>query len=96
MNHSLRLLLSEFISHPAIVASWGMTQPTITDHDVSFNVNGFKYEGRVSIIPIKDGLYEVRLGNTPYSDISLQCIIKFLDCLIERTDSYLNDISNWL
>lgn len=96
MNNFVKLLLSEFISQPEIVASWGMTLPIVTDKAVSFNVCGFKYEGRITLVSVNDSSWSVRLGNSTYSCIPTKDIVKFLDSMIERTDDYLSDLRDWL
>lgn len=77
------------------VASWGITNIKIGDSIISFDVSGFKFEGCV-LIHANDHGYDVYLNNELKAHCECKNIVYYLDCMVEHTDNYEEDLFNWI
>lgn len=95
MKKDLRDLLVEFLKHENLVGSWGVTKIQIGETDVSFNVSAFKYAGQVQI-KCQKGVYDVILGTTTITGLTLKIVVETIDVEIETSDDYYIKIANWV
>lgn len=75
-----------------VVFSWGFNSPRKLPDDkvLSFIVNGFKYQGKVTVIYDKStDLFNVTLENGESEDgVYLDCLVNVIDGMVERCDNY--------
>lgn len=75
-----------------VVFSWGFNSPRKLPDDkgVSFIVNGFKYQGKVTVIYDKStDLFNVTLENGEREEgVYLDCLVNTIDSMVERCDNY--------
>jgi sRNA-binding regulator protein Hfq len=75
-----------------VVFSWGFNSPRKLPDDkgLSFIVNGFKYQGKVTVIYDKStDLFNVTLENGEREEgVYLDCLVNAIDSMVERCDNY--------
>jgi hypothetical protein len=75
-----------------VVFSWGFNSPRRLPDDkgLSFIVNGFKYQGKVTVIYDKStDLFNVTLENGESEEgVYLDCLVNVIDGMVERCDNY--------
>ena len=75
-----------------VVFSWGFNSPRKLPDDkgLSFIVNGFKYQGKVTIVYDKStDLFNVTLENGESEEgVYLDCLVNVIDGMVERCDNY--------
>jgi sRNA-binding regulator protein Hfq len=75
-----------------VVFSWGFNSPRKLPDDkgLSFIVNGFKYQGKVTVIDDKStDLFNVTLENGESEEgVYLDCLVNTIDSMVERCDNY--------
>ena len=75
-----------------VVFSWGFNSPRRLPDDkgLSFIVNGFKYQGKVTVIYDKStDLFNVTLENgESEKGVYLDCLVNVIDGMVERCDNY--------
>jgi hypothetical protein len=75
-----------------VVFSWGFNSPRKLPDDkgLSFIVNGFKYQGKVTVIYDKGAdLFNVTLENGESEEgVYLDCLVNVIDGMVERCDNY--------
>lgn len=75
-----------------VVFSWGFNSPRKLPDDkgLSFIVNGFKYQGKVTVIYDKStDLFNVTLENGETEEgVYLDCLVNVIDGMVERCDNY--------
>ena len=75
-----------------VVFSWGFNSPRRLPDDkgLSFIVNGFKYQGKVTVIYDKStDLFNVTLENGETEEgVYLDCLVNVIDGMVERCDNY--------
>jgi hypothetical protein len=75
-----------------VVFSWGFNSPRKLPDDkgLSFIVNGFKYQGKVTVIYDKStDLFNVTLENGESEEgVYLDCLVNVIDGMVERCDNY--------
>ena len=87
-EYILQILRSQLM----VMFSWGPHnfKRLPEDQGLSFQVEGFKYQGKVKVI-YNEGtdLFEVHLADgTRVEDVYLDCLVNVIDGLVERTDNY--------
>lgn len=87
-EYILQILKSQLM----ILCSWGPHnfKRLPGDKGLSFQVEGFKYQGKVKVIYDEgQDLFEVYLDNGQVEDmVYADCLVNVIDGLIERTDNY--------
>ena len=96
MDKKLKNGLLCLLSEEEIVSSWGISNITIDENSINFNVDGFLYKGRISIKYVET-YFEICFG----CDKKVRCVdatelAEILDSNIEKTDNYQHDLENWL
>ena len=75
-----------------VVFSWGFNSPRKLPDDkgLSFIVNGFKYQGKVTVIYDKGAdLFNVTLENGESEvGVYLDCLVNVIDGMVERCGNY--------
>lgn len=75
-----------------VVFSWGFSSPRKLPDDkgLSFIVNGFMYQGKVTVIYDKStDLFNVTLENGESEEgVYLDCLVNVIDGMVERCDNY--------
>ena len=76
-----------------VVFSWGFHKPQRLPDDtgLSFMVEGFKYQGEVRVVYNEGAdLFDVELVDTneKIEDVYLDCLIRVIDGVVERTSDY--------
>ena len=75
-----------------VVFSWGFNSPRKLpdDNGLSFIVNGFKYQGKVTVVYDKStDLFNVTLENGESEEgVYLDCLVNVIDGMVERCDNY--------
>ena len=79
-----------------IIASWGITNISINDTSICFEVSGFKFSGKVEIYSICDEQYEIKLAEQIIGQHGLGTIVEVLDNAIEKTDDYQQYLKEWI
>lgn len=96
MDKNLKKGLIFLLSEEEIVSSWGISNITIDENSINFNVDGFLYKGRISIKYVET-YFEISFG----CDKKIRCVdatelTEILDSNIEKTDNYQHDLEKWL
>ena len=82
-------ILSKFLEQSIIVSSWGISNIVISDQSICFDVNGFKYKGKVKISPSQNESICVSLLDADkVIQTNLFSIVKTIDDVIEKTELY--------
>lgn len=89
-----------------ILMSWGINNLNYvyrskSDYYVEFEVQGFKYQGKIQILYNLDSdSFRIKLLNDSLikevDEVYINEVITVLDNLIEKTDNYDEDVENWL
>lgn len=92
-----KYILQILRSQPIVVFSWGFHNPQRLPNDkgLRFCVQGFKYTGTVEVVYIEGkDLFEVVLtdNGTKVEDVYLDCLVRVIDGLVERTDNYKQSV----
>ena len=92
-----KYILQILRSQPIVVFSWGFYNPQRLPNDkgLRFCVQGFKYTGTVEVVYVEGkDLFEVNLTNngTKVEDVYLDCLVRVIDGLVERTDNYKQSV----
>ena len=87
-------LLCTLINDYIRVASWGITNISIDEEKISFNVNGFNYCGDIIIKSDSSGCYNITIGKQKNIKCHLDELIDTLDRIIEASDDYLIQLEN--
>ena len=92
-KYILQILRSQLM----VVFSWGFHNPQRLPNDkgLRFCVQGFKYTGTVEVVYIEGkDLFEVVLtdNGTKVEDVYLDCLVRVIDGLVERTDNYKQSV----
>lgn len=92
-SKEMREILIELLTNNIVVTSWGITHLNISDAEISFEVDGFKYKGIVSIVAsAKQLYYEVRIGERQFKDCHLQDVVKMIDKEVEYGSTYQGEL----
>ena len=84
---NVRKLLLSLLKDEIIVASWGVSNINIFETKISFSVNGFKYQGRVTII-VKDGSdCEVFLAKKNLGCFPFDKVVSIIDEKVENSEN---------
>lgn len=89
-------------SSPIVMFSWGFNSPIAIKNGLRFKVNGFKHQGWVSVV-YNEGtdLFEVSLIKNgkvvkEVEDVYVDMLISLIDGLVERSETYKEDVEQWL
>lgn len=90
ISENLRKLLFCLLKNDIIVTSWGLTDIAISETELIFTVDGFKYKGKVKIeVPDCTDFYNIYYEGGIMEKCDLEHIIGLLDMKIEKdTTSY--------
>ena len=77
------------------VASWGISNIVIKPTILTFNVDGIKFKGLVTV-EVSGTSYTLKIGENSYTEIKLSNLVEFMDSKIECTTDYLSDLREWL
>lgn len=96
MNSNLKEALICLLKEKEKVSSWGISNISIDESSINFNVDGFLYKGCVSI-RCDETFYEIHLERGK----KLKCLnavelTDILDSNIEKTENYQQDLESWL
>lgn len=88
-EYILQILRSQLM----VVFSWGFHKPQRLPNDagISFMVEGFKYQGEVRVVYNEGAdLFDIELVDTneKIEDVYLDCLIRVIDGVVERTSDY--------
>ena len=95
LNRALRLVLITLLKDQVTVASWGISNIVIKPSVLTFNVDGMKFKGIVSV-KVTGTTYTLHIGKDSYSNLDLNTLVGFMDERIECTTDYLSDLRKWL
>lgn len=95
MDAKIRNLLLFFINEEEKVSSWGVSNISITETTIKFDVDGFIYSGSVIIKCSKILDYQITFDDGSEEYCSINNIIDVLDSKIERTEHYIRDLEGW-
>jgi hypothetical protein len=96
LSEPFRRLLLTLLINSTEVSSWGITDINITDDVLSFCVNGFKYQGQVKLSVSNSDHFTIQLGSHSFENVKLVDVFVILDSAIEQTDSYNEDLQNYI
>ena len=92
-----RELLIELLTNKIVVTSWGITNLNVSDADISFEVDGFKYKGTVSIVASAKLLhYVVRIGERQFKDCHLKDVVEMIDKEVEYGSNYQDELKKYM
>jgi hypothetical protein len=95
LDAKTRKALEALLKHDVILMSWGISDIKIDSLNITFLVQGLKYQGLVSITPIySSSFYKVVLSNINEQLTDVENLVSLLDGLIEKTDNYETDLVN--
>lgn len=94
-------IYSILLTQPIILMSWGFHSPRIIHNGLSFQVNGFKHKGKVSI-KYNEGqdLFDIFLldNNDKIVDtiniVYFDQLVEIIDERVEKTEDYNDRINN--
>lgn len=95
MNVNMRNLLIAFIEKENIVSSWGITNITVKDNFIIFDVNGFAYTGKLVIL-CSSNYYIIYFNNGKKIECGINKLIDLLDSNIERVEDYQIKLKEWI
>jgi hypothetical protein len=93
---NIRKLLLILLTDNITVSSWGISNISISDLSIIFNVNAMKYKGVIEIIPIEDNYCLIKIGRVFLKRSSIGNVIKCIDMEIENDKNYKKKLENWL
>ena len=92
-------------NHGNVPMSWGIENTLIIGKKIlSFKVNGFKFQGIVFIHLNFDDTFVINLVKDMKSyeivetigGVYIEDLVPIIDSKVEKTENYLEDVSNWL
>ncbi len=94
---NIRPILNVLVNNDIIVMSWGISNFEYDENNVSFNVNGLKYRGNISIKCSFDKLhYRLFAGKHLIKECFLEEIVSILDNEIEKDENYLTTLKGMI
>jgi len=90
METMARYILSVLKTSPVILMSWGACnfRQLEDDKGLSMIVNGYIYQGKVSIIYNQgNDSFDVLIGETEYNLIYVDMLVEFIDSVVEKNCS---------
>lgn len=94
MDDKIKRMLLVLLQEWDFVASWGISQIQIKETSISFNVEGFLYQGKVTILS-EDAKYTIEFANGEFCETSLQKLVSDLDRHIEKDPRYQQRLETW-
>lgn len=94
MNIKIKQALVSLLSKEDIVSSWGITNISIEETSIRFNVEGLIYVGSICI-RYNQPSYEIAFDDGRLIKCSLNELANVLDACIERTENYIRDLEKW-
>lgn len=95
MEQKLRSLLKVLTNNLVTVYSWGIKNVEVSSKDITFSVNGLKYNGNV-VLTYEDNDYKATFDNNTVIISDSACtLINLIDNAIETTGQYKNDVLEW-
>ncbi len=93
LTKGIRTIMTAILRDQVTALSWGISNISISKSSISFHVSGFRYCGQVSICVQSEHSCIIKLNN-----IDVICApseaVEILDKKIERTDNYIEKITN--
>ena len=95
MNAKVKLALVTLLNEEDIVSSWGISNISVGNDFLCFNVDGFIYKGgiRISCNPAD---YEIIFNGGKILTCQINNLVHILDTNIEKTQHYMKDLNEWL
>lgn len=95
MNASIKNALIVFIEEKDIVSSWGITNISVNDYTIAFNVNGFIYSGSI-VIFCNTSCYKIVFSDGKTIECSINELVSVLDTNIEYSQDYEKKLRKWI
>jgi hypothetical protein len=101
MENMANYILSVLKSSPIILMSWGaqLFKKLEDNKGLSMIVNGFIYQGKVSIIYNEgNDSFDVMIGNTEHNHIYVDMLVEFIDSAVEKNvndEQYKKNVRNF-
>ena len=96
MNSKIKQALVILLNEEVRIASWGLSNISITETSIMFDVDGFIYSGRIIIKSCKKTSYQITFNDGSTETCSLRNLVNVLDSKIEITANYLQKLPQWL
>lgn len=96
ISNGIKSLLLSLLEDKVVVSSWGISNITISNASLKFDVNGIKYKGTIIIESLNSNDYNIRIDNNSINVNNPSDLIILLDYEIEKTDDYLYDLQKRL
>lgn len=94
MEAKIKKALIFLLNEEDKVSSWGLSNISITETSIEFDVDGLVYTGRI-IIKSNNFDYQIIFDDGGLETCSLRNLVNVLDYKIERTGNYLQDLEGW-
>lgn len=94
ISKALKLVLITLLEDKVKVASWGISNIVIKPTIITFNVDGIKFKGLVTV-EVTGISYTLKIGEDSYTELNLCNLVEFMDNKIECTTNYLSDLREW-
>lgn len=96
MDKNVKKALICLLKEEEKVLSWGITNISIDESSINFNVDGFLYKGSISI-RCDETYYEIHFDcGKIIRCIDAADLTNILDSNIEKTENYQHDLETWL
>lgn len=96
MNANIKTVLLDFVSNPAITQSWGITDISVSDVQITFKVSAFKYIGQVTISDIGE-FVKINLNNSNTEFATKpNLVLPSIDDMIESGVDYQSNLKHWI
>ena len=90
-------IIEEINNQKAITCSWGVKEIEQSVDSLCFIVEGFKYQGKITITIIDDRCV-IHFDHTDenFELDNIANLVEYLDRKIELTNDYVQDVTSWL
>ena len=96
LDRSLRLALITLLKDNVTVKSWGISNINIKPTILTFDVDGMKFKGTVSIEVSGTSKYTISIGHISYANCIPNNMVRFIDEKIEYTADYTIVLGEWI
>lgn len=96
IKSEIKLLIKQILKERDVFQSWGGTNLVVEYDKIEFEVNAFKYKGRVIVICNDFCNYEITIGDYVTKRLCTSEVVPFIDNQIEAGDNYLKRLGEYV
>ena len=96
ISENIKAMMICFLNNNIITSSWAMSEITISEKRIDFNVNGLNFSGKIAIKDLFNGQYSVSTEGGVIFVCDLKNLLSKLDNYIEKSNDYDLKLQKWI